>query len=137
MNTARTLQSAERNITDRSTLILLIAIALGAYGVYVAAHLPAMLIGPPELLLLLCFVVQTVCAFAAAIGVWRGSPWAAAVVLALGVSVAVTWLIEAFVLGIVAWLYALLAAVLAIVIAILVATYIGRTGGIARAGRVA
>jgi len=70
--------------------------------------------------------VQAVCAFASAIGVWRGSPWAAAAVLALGVSVAATWLIEAFVLGIVAYLYALVAAVLALVIAVLVAAFVGR-----------
>ena len=48
-------------------------------------------------------------------------------VVALGVSVAATWLIEAFVLGIVAYLHALLVAVLAVVVALVIAAYVERT----------
>ena len=114
---------------DRSTALLLIAVGLAAYGVYIAGYVPAMLIGQPVPLLLIGFVLQAVCALAAAFGVWRGQPWAAGVVVLLGVSIAVTWLVEAFVLGIVAYLYALLIAVLAVVVALIIAAYVRRQPG--------
>ena len=60
---------------------------------------------------------------------WRDQRWAAAVVVLLGVCVAATWLVEAFVLGIVAYLHALLVAVLAIVAALLIAAYVNRRDG--------
>jgi membrane protein implicated in regulation of membrane protease activity len=47
-------------------------------------------------------------------------------VVLLGVAIAATWLIEAFVLGIVAYVHALLVAVLAIVVTLIVATYVKR-----------
>jgi len=97
--------------------------------VYTAAYVPAMLIGPPMPLLLIGFVLQVVCALAAAIGVWRGWPWAAGVVLLLGVSIAGTALIEGFVLGIVAYLRALLVAVLAIVVAVIIVAYVHQWRG--------
>ena len=113
-------------MNDRSTALLLIAVALAGYGVYIAGYVPAMLIGQPVPLLLIGFVLQAVCALAAAVGVWRGQPWAAGVVVLLGVSIAATWLIEGFVLGIVAYLHALLVAVLAIVVALIIAAYVNR-----------
>ena len=69
------------------------------------------------------------CALAAAVGVWCGQRWAASVVVLLGVSLAATWLIEGFVLGIVAYLHALLVAVLAIVVALIIAAYVHRQHG--------
>ena len=111
-------------MNDRSAASLLIAVALAGYGVYIASYVPAMLIGQPMPLLLILFVLQAVCAFAAAIGVWRSQAWAPGVVVLLGVSIAATWLIEAFVLGIVAYLHALLVAVLAVVIALILAAYV-------------
>lgn len=116
-------------MNDRSTALLLIAVALAGYGVYIAGYVLAMLIGEPVPLLLIGFVLQAMCALAAAVGVWRGQGWAGGVVLLLGASIAATWLIEAFVLGIVAYLHALLVAVLAIVIALIVAAYINRQHG--------
>src|SRR5262245_5026688 len=113
-------------MNDRSTALLLIAVALAGYGVYIAAYVPAMIIGPPVPLLLIGFVLQVVCALAAAIGVWRGQSWAGSMVFLLGVSIAATWLFEGFVLGIVAYLYALLVAVLAVVVALIIATYVNR-----------
>jgi hypothetical protein len=111
---------------DRSTALLLIAVLVAGYGVYIAGHVPAMLVGPPVPLLLIGFVVQAVCALAAAFGVWRGQPWGAAALVLLGVSIAATWLIEGFVLGIVAYLHALLVAVLAIAVALIIAAYVNR-----------
>ena len=116
-------------MNGRPTTLLLIAVALAAYGVYVARYVPAMLLGHPVPLLLIGFVLQAVCALAGAVGVWRGRRWAASVVVLLGVAIAATWLIEAFVLGIVAYVHALLVVVLAIVVTLIVATYVKRRHG--------
>ena len=116
-------------MNDRSTALLLIAAELAGYGLYIAGYVPAMLLGPPVPLLLIGFVLQAVCALAAAFGVWRRQAWAAGVVLLLGVSIAATWLIEAFVLGIVAWLHALLVAVFAILVALIIAAHLRRQPG--------
>jgi len=117
-------------MNDRSTKLLLIAVALAGYGLYIAGYVPAMLLlGRPVPLLLIGFVLQAVCALAAAFGVWRGQPWAAGAVVLLGVSIAATWLIEGFVLGIVAYLEALLVAVVAIVLALVTAAYVNRQPG--------
>ena len=66
----------------------------------------------------------------AAFGVWRGQPWAPRVVVFLGVAVAATSLVEAFVLGIVAYLHAILVAVAAIVIFAVIAAYLNRRAGL-------
>jgi hypothetical protein len=117
-------------MNDRPTALLLIAVVLAGYGVYVASYVPAMLLGQPMPLLLIGFVLQVVCAVAAAVGVWRGQPWAAGVVVLLGGCIAATWLVEGFILGIVAYLHALLVAVLAIVVALLIAAYVNRRRGL-------
>ena len=114
---------------DRSSALLLIALALAGYGVYIASYVPAMLLGRPVPLLVIGFVLQAVCALAAAFGVWRDERWAAGVAVLLGVSVAATWLLEAFVLGLVAYLHALLVAVFAIVVALIIAAYVDRQRG--------
>jgi hypothetical protein len=109
--------------------LILVAVALAAYGVYIASYVPASLIGRSVSLLLIGFVLQAVCALAAAVGVWGGRRWAAGAVVLLGASIAATWLVEAFVLGLVAYLYALLAAVLAIVVTLIIAAYVNRRQG--------
>ena len=116
-------------MNDRSTALLLIAVALAGYGVYILGYVPAMLLGRPVSLLLIGFVLQVVCAFAAAVGVWLRQRWAAGVVVLLGLSVAATWLIEGFVLGIVAYLHALLVAVVAVVVALIIAAYVDYRDG--------
>jgi len=113
---------------ERHTALLLIAIALAAYGVYHAIYAIAMLPGPASPLLLLAFALQAVLAMLAAVGVWRQQRWAAAALFLLGASIAATALVEAFVLGIIAWLYALLTAIAAIVIALLLGAYVNRSG---------
>ena len=113
-------------MNNRSSALILIALALAGYGLYIGSYVPGMLVGQSALLLLICFVLQTVLALAAAIGVWRGQSWASGVVLALGVAVAVTSLIEAFVLGIIAYLYALLVAVVAMVVVVIISAFLNR-----------
>ena len=78
--------------------------------------------------MLLAFALQAVLAILAAVGVWREQRWAAASLLLLGATIAVTALVEAFVLGIIGWLYALLIAVAAIAIALLLSAYVNRSG---------
>jgi len=112
---------------ERPTALLLIAIALAVYGVYHAIYAITMLPAPASLLLFLAFALQAVLAIAAAVGVWRQQHWAAAALLLLGLVIAATALIEAFVLGIIAWLGALLTAIAAIVIALLLGAYVNRS----------
>jgi hypothetical protein len=79
-------------------------------------------------LLLVGFTLQAVCAFVGAVGVWRRDRWAGSAVVLVGILVAATWLVEAFVIGIVPYLYALLVAIFAVVVTVLVARYLGRRG---------
>ena len=81
-------------MNDRSTALRLIAVALAGYGLYIAAYVPAMLVGQPVPLLLIGFVLKVACALAAAVGVWRGRPWSAVSVVLLGASIAATRLID-------------------------------------------
>ena len=111
---------------NRSTPLLLIVVALVGYGVYAASFVPAMLVGPAVPALLVGFVLQAVCALAAAFGVWRARRWAAVAVVLLGVSIAGTWLFEGFILGIVAYLYPLLVAAIALLAALIIAAYVNR-----------
>ena len=112
---------------ERHTALLLLAIALVAYGVYHAFYAITMLLAPASPLLLLAFALQSALAIVAAVGVWRQQRWAAAALLLLGATIAATALVEAFVFGIIAWLYALLIAIAAIVIALLLGAYVKRS----------
>jgi len=70
------------------------------------------------------FALQTSCSLAAAVGVWRRRPWAADVVIALGVMVATTYVLEGFLLGIVPYLRVLAVVVGALAVTFLVAGYL-------------
>jgi hypothetical protein len=111
---------------EQRTGLLLIALALAAFGVQRALHAIAMLPAPASALLLVCLALQAALALLAAFGVWRERPWAPAVLLLLGAVIAATALIEAIVLGILGWLYALVIAVLAIAIALLLGAWLRR-----------
>jgi len=113
---------------ERSTALVLIAVALVAYGLYHAFYAIAMLPRPASPLLLLAFALQAVLAILAAVRVWRRQRWARTTLLLLGITVAATALVEAFVLGIIPWLYALLIAVAAMLIALLLGAYVDRSG---------
>jgi len=108
--------------------LLLIALALVAYGVYHALYAIAMLPGPASLLLFVGFALQAVLAILAAVGVWRRQRWAAAALLLLGASIAATVLVEAFVLGLIGWLVALGIAIAAIAVTLLLGAYVNRSG---------
>jgi|KBSMisStaDraftv2_1062788.scaffolds.fasta_scaffold76772_2 hypothetical protein len=111
---------------NRSTTLVVIAVALAAFGVYTASLAFPMLIGAASLVLLIGFLLQTVFSFAGAYGVWRGERWAPTAVIILGLCVAGTW-ICAFILGIVGWLNALIAAALAILIVLFIAAILKRS----------
>ena len=98
-------------------------ILLAAYGLYVASLAFGMLVAPASLVLLVAYITQAILAFAAAAGVGMRRRRAPNLILVLGAVVAATWLIEAFALGIVAYLYAIGIAVLAVVVAIVTYAY--------------
>ena len=109
---------------SRSGLRTIVTVALAGYGVYVVTYLLAMLPGPAPPGLVALFAIQTFCAIAAAVGVWRRRPWAADTVVALGVAIATTSVIEGFVLGIVSYLRVLTVAVGAVAVTFVVAAYL-------------
>jgi hypothetical protein len=117
---------------NRSTTLVLIAVALAGYGVYAASYVPPMLVALLVPTMLVGFVLQAVCALAAAFGVWRGQRWAAGVVVLLGLCIAGTWLFEGFILGLVAYLRALLVAVIALIVTVAIACYVNRQGAIVK-----
>jgi len=112
---------------ERRTALMLIALALAVYGGYRLVYAVTMLPVPYSPFMLIAFAVQAALAILAAIGVWRQQRWAAAALLLLGASIAMTALVQAFVLGIIAWLYAILLAIAAIVVALLLGAYINRS----------
>ena len=109
---------------NRSTRLLVIALGLVGYGIYRGLYIPAMLSGPSVPLLLIGFLLQAVFGIVAGIGVAIGAPWSPLAIVLLGASAAAIVLVEAFVLGIVAYLRALLEAVAAIMVAVLLAAYV-------------
>lgn len=112
---------------NRSTTLLLIAIALVGYGVYRALYLPGMLVDPQVPLLLIVFLLQAVFAIAAGLGVWRRASWAPIAVGLLGASIVATALTE-LVLGLVAGFRALLEAGLAALVTVLLVSFIRNRG---------
>ena len=102
---------------------MVLVILLAAYGLYIGSFIPAMLIAPVPVLLI-AYVLQAVAAFTAAYAVWMHRAWATTAIIVLGASVAASWLIEGFALGLVAYLHALAAAVLAVVLAMAGAAYL-------------
>jgi hypothetical protein len=107
---------------NRSMLTVVIAVVLVAYGIWTALYVPAMLVPPTPVLLLVCFVLEAIAAIAAGIAAWQGRrAWAAAAVVLLGAAIAATQLIE-ILLGIVPYLRAIAIAVAAVVAALVLAT---------------
>lgn len=103
-----------------------IAILFVAYAVYTASFVPGLIVGRIVPVLLVGTVAKAVLALAAAVSVWRADAWASTLVVLTGVAIAVVWLMDAFALGIVAYLYAIGAAVLALLITFAIAIYLQR-----------
>lgn len=108
---------------NRSTALLLIAIALVGYGIYRALYLPGMLVDPQVPLLVVVFLLQALFGIAAGVAVWRRASWAPLAIGLLGASIVATALIEVF-LGVIAALRALLDAGLAILLSILLISFV-------------
>jgi hypothetical protein len=105
---------------------MVVVVLLAAYGLYVGSFLPAMLAAPIAPVLPVAYLLQTILAFAAAVGIWQRRSWAPTLILVLGTVVAATWLVEAFALGIVAYLRAVGVAVLAVIAAVAGYSYVCR-----------
>jgi hypothetical protein len=103
---------------NRSTALLLIALALAGFGIYRALYLPGMLVDPQVPLLVVVFFLQAVFGIAAGLGVWLRARWAPLAIGLLCASIVAAALIG-IALGVVAYLRALLEAVVAIVLAVL------------------
>ncbi len=108
----------------RSGIRTIVTVALAGYGVYIATYLLAMLPGPAAPGLVVLFALQAFSATAAAVGVWRRRPWAADAVLALGVAIATTSVIEGFLLRIIPYLQVLAVGVGALTVAFVIAVYL-------------
>jgi hypothetical protein len=118
---------------NRSTALLLIAIALVAFGIYRALYLPGMLIDPQVPLLGIVFFLQALFAIVAGVGVWRRAQWAALAIGLLGASIVATALVEV-VLGVVAAFRALLDAGVAVLLTILIIPFVRNRGDASSAG---
>ena len=110
---------------SRSCIRTLISVSLAVYGLYVASYLPGMLLpGQSTPGLVALFALQASCSLVGAVGVWRRRPWAADVVIALGVMVATTSVLEGFLLGIIPYLQVLAVVVGALAVTFVVAGYL-------------
>ena len=112
---------------NRSTTLLLIAIALVCFGIYRALYLPGMLVDPQVPLLVVVFFLQALFGIAAGVAVWRRASWAPLAIGLLGASIVATALIEVFV-GVIAALRALVDTGLAILLSILLIRFVGNRG---------
>ena len=111
----------------RTPLHAVIAVILVVYGLYIASYIPPLLAAAaPAPVLLACFLVQACAAFVAAVGVWTTRVWGPGAVMLLGVVIAATEIMEAFVLGVIPFDHALLVAVVALALTAFVAVYIRR-----------
>lgn len=108
---------------NRSTALLLIAIALVGFGIYRALYLPGMLVAPQVPLLPVVFFLQALFGIAAGIAVWTRASWAPLAIGLLGASIVATALIEVFI-GVIAALRALIDAGLAVLLGILLISFV-------------
>lgn len=111
---------------NRPALLKLIGVVFAIYGIYRALLLPALFVGPTEPALLACLLIETIAAFAAAIGLWRDDRWAPIATIVLGAAIAATALVEAAFFGIIALDRAILTGVVAVLVAIAIAMFASR-----------
>src|SRR5690242_15558487 len=108
----------------RTPADIIITVVLAAYGLYTASYIPGLVVAPVPPILLIGRILEAVFGFASAFGVWTGTRWAPLTILALGLTIALMWLIEAFVLGIVAYLNAVAAAAIVAILFMAGAMYV-------------
>ena len=113
---------------SRNPVTTVIVLALVVYGLYIGSYIPPMLVGAPPIAILVGFVVQAVAAIASAVGVWQQRSWAAGALIVLGAAIAVTEIIEGFVMGLISYNHALAVALLGLALTILAALYVSRSG---------
>jgi len=101
-----------------------IAVGFLLYALYTASFLTGMLVAPTSPILLIGTLAKTLLALACAFGIWTRQRWAPAIVVLIGIVIAVLWLLFGFVLGIVAYLYGVAMAVVAILVTMLLSAYI-------------
>jgi hypothetical protein len=94
-----------------------------------------MLVGKPPALILAGFLVQAIAALAGAVGVWQHRAWAAAALIVLGAAIAVTEIIEGFVMGLISYNHALAVALLGLGLTIIAAMYVSGSGVLSRGVR--
>src|SRR5262245_61176343 len=111
---------------SRNALTTAIALVLLVYGLYILSYALPMLVSAPPISMLVGFWAQTIAALVAAAGVWWYRPWAAVAILVLGAAIAVTAIIEGFVLGLVGYNHAVAVAVGGLLLAIFAAIYVSR-----------
>lgn len=107
---------------NRVALLKLIGVIFAIYGVYRALLLPALFAEPTEPVLLACLLIETLAAFAAAVGLFVLAGWAPIATIVLGAAIAATELVEASFFGIIALDRAILVGAAAILVAIAIAT---------------
>jgi hypothetical protein len=112
----------------RTPVHAVIAAILAVYGLYIASYIPPLIDGGdvPAPLLFAGFLLQACAAFLAAVAVWNAAAWAPGAVVMLGIAIAATEIMQAFVLGVIPFDHALLVAVVALVLTVFVAAYIRR-----------
>jgi hypothetical protein len=111
---------------SRDAVTTVVVVTLVAYGLYIGSYVPPMLVGSPPVSMLLGFIVQTIAAIAAAVGVWQQRAWAPLMLIVLGAAIALTQIIQGFVLGLVGYNQAVFVAVVALVLTTLTAIYFDR-----------
>jgi hypothetical protein len=107
-----------------SAVAIVLSVVLAVYGLYASSYISGLLVGNAAAILLIGRAIEAALAFAAALGVWTRRAWAPAGIVALALAIAAMWLVEGFVLGIVAYLYAIGAAILVAAVGLVCAWYL-------------
>jgi hypothetical protein len=107
---------------NRPALLKLIGVIIAIYGVYRVLLVPALFVGPAPPVLIACLLVETVAAFAAAVGLFVRAGWAPIATIVLGAAIAATQLVEAAIFGIIALDRAILVGAAAVLVAIAIAS---------------
>jgi hypothetical protein len=110
----------------RPTVVVVVALVLGAFGLWrLLQLLPLLSLGTLDAVLLLGRAAECAFALLAAVGVWLRTPWGVACIWATAIAVAIVALYEAFVPGILALVHAIAISLVALLAAALMARLVG------------